>query len=260
MWTENCQMFKLDLETAEAAEIKLPTSSGYQRSKRVPENHLLLLYLLHQNLWLCASQQTVEHSSRDRNTRPPYLSPEKYVCRSWSNRHETTDWFQIGKGVSQSCILSSFLFNLNAEYIMWNARLDEAQTGIKIVCRWHHSNCRKQRGTKKPLEESEWGGWKSWLKTQRSENEDHGIQSHHFMTNRWGNSGNSDRHCFLGLQNRCRDGDFSHDIKRHLVLGRKAMTNLDRILKRRDYFANKGPSSQGYAFSSSHVWMWELDY
>ena len=128
-------MFKLDLETAEAAEIKLPTSSGYQRSKRVPENHLLLLYLLHQNLWLCASQQTVEHSSRDRNTRPPYLSPEKYVCRSWSNRHETTDWFQIGKGVSQSCILSSFLFNLNAEYIMWNARLDEAQTGIKIVWR-----------------------------------------------------------------------------------------------------------------------------
>ena len=54
------------------------------------------------------------------------------------------------------------------------------------------------------------------------------------MTNRWGNSGNSDRHCFLGLQNRCRDGDFSHDIKRHLVLGRKAMTNLDSILKSRD--------------------------
>ena len=133
MWTENCQMFKLDLETAEAAEIKLPTSSGYQRSKRVPENHLLLLYLLHQNLWLCASQQTVEHSSRDRNTRPPYLSPEKYVCRSWSNRHETTDWFQIGKGVSQSCILSSFLFNLYAEYIMQNAGLDEAPAGIKIA-------------------------------------------------------------------------------------------------------------------------------
>ena len=55
------------------------------------------------------------------------------------------------------------------------------------------------------------------------------------------------------------DGDCSHEIKTCLVLGRKAMTNLDRILKRRDYFANKGPSSQGYAFSSGHVWMWELD-
>ena len=57
------------------------------------------------------------------------------------------------------------------------------------------------------------------------------------------------------------DGDCSHKIKRHLLLGRKVMTNLDSILKSRDiYFANKGPSSQGYGFSSSHVWMWELDY
>ena len=50
------------------------------------------------------------------------------------------------------------------------------------------------------------------------------------------------------------DGDCSHEIKRHLILGRKAMTNLDSILKSRD-IANKGPSSQGYGFSSSHVWM-----
>ena len=53
------------------------------------------------------------------------------------------------------------------------------------------------------------------------------------------------------------DGDCSHEIKRHLLLGRKVMTNLDSILKSRDihYFANKGPSSQGYGFSSGHVWM-----
>ena len=51
------------------------------------------------------------------------------------------------------------------------------------------------------------------------------------------------------------DGDCSHEIKRLLLLGRKAMTNLDSILKSRHYFANKGPSSQGYGFSSSHVWM-----
>ena len=51
------------------------------------------------------------------------------------------------------------------------------------------------------------------------------------------------------------DGDCSHEIKRRLLLGKKAMTNLDSILKSRHYFANKGPSSQSYGFSSSHVWM-----
>ena len=51
------------------------------------------------------------------------------------------------------------------------------------------------------------------------------------------------------------DGDCTHGIKRHLLLERNAMTNLDTILKSRDYFANKGPSSQSYGFSSSHVWM-----
>ena len=56
------------------------------------------------------------------------------------------------------------------------------------------------------------------------------------------------------------DGDCSHEIKRHLLLGRKAMTKLDSILKSRHYFANKGLSSQGCGFSSSHIWMWELDY
>ena len=57
----------------------------YHKSKRVPEKHLLLLYWLCQSVWLCGSQQTVENSSRDGNTRPPYLPPEKSVCRSRSN-------------------------------------------------------------------------------------------------------------------------------------------------------------------------------
>ena len=55
------------------------------------------------------------------------------------------------------------------------------------------------------------------------------------------------------------DGDCSHEIKRYLLHGRKVMTNLDNIKKQRHYFANKGPSNQSYSFSSSHVWMWELD-
>ena len=63
---------------------------------------------------------------------------------------------------------------------------------------------------------------------------------------------------FLGPQITA-DGDFSHEIKINLLLGRKATTILDSILKSRHYFANKGPSSQGYGFASGHVWMWELD-
>ena len=66
---------------------------------------------------------------------------------------------------------------------------------------------------------------------------------------------------FLGVSKITADGDCSHEIKRCLLLGRKVMTNLDCVLKKqRHYFVNKGPSSQGYGFSSGHVWMWELDY
>ena len=87
------------------------------------------------SLGLCGSQQTVENSSRDGNTRPPDLSPEKSVYRSGRNRtvHGTPAWFQIRKGVCQSCILSPCLFNLYAEYIMRSAGWDEAQIGIKIT-------------------------------------------------------------------------------------------------------------------------------
>ena len=85
--------------------------------------------------------------------------------------HRTADWFQIGKGLHQGCILSPCLFNLHAEYIMWNAGLDEAQAGIKIAGR-NINNLRYaemtpplwQKGrTKEPLDESERGDWKSWL-------------------------------------------------------------------------------------------------
>ena len=79
------------------------------------------------------------------------------------------------------------------------------------------------------------------------------------MTNRWENTGNSDRLFFLSSKITA-DGDFSHEIKRRLILGRKAMTNLDSILKSRHYLADKGLSIQSYDFSSSPVWMWELDH
>ena len=79
------------------------------------------------------------------------------------------------------------------------------------------------------------------------------------MANRWINNGNSER-LYFGGSKITADGDHSHEIKRHLLLGRKTMTNLDSILKKQKHFANKGLSSQSYGFSSSHVWMWESDY
>ena len=89
------------------------------------------------------------------------------------------------------------------------------------------------RGIKEPLDEGEWREWKSWLKTQCSKNEDHGIQFHHFMANRWEKVKAVADFIFLGSRITV-DVNCSHEIKRFLLLGRKSMTNLDRILKNRD--------------------------
>ena len=157
----------------------------------------------------------MENSSRDGNTKLPHLSPENPVYGSRSNRtgHGTTDWFKIGKGVHQSCILSSCLFNFYVQYIMSNVRLNESQSGFKIAWR-NTSNLKYADDTTlmaeskeeikslltRVKEESE----KAGLKIQHSKNEDHDIQSHHFMANRRGKSGNSDRFYFLVLQNHYR--------------------------------------------------------
>ena len=131
---------------------------------------------------------------------------------TFKTRHGTKDWFQTAEGVRQGCILSLCLFNLYAEYIMWNARLDKSQDGIKIVGT-NINNLRyvdditfmaESEEELKSLLMKVKEEWKSWLKTQHSENEDHGIWSHHFMANRWGNSGNSVRLYFWGLQIHCR--------------------------------------------------------
>ena len=128
-------------------------------------------------------------------------------------RHGTTDWFQIGKGVHQGCVVSPYLLNFYADYIMQNARLDEAQAGI-MIARRNINNLRYADDTTlmaeseeelksllmKVKEESE----KVSLKLNIQKNEDHGIWSHHFMGNRWGNNGNSERLYFGGLQNHCR--------------------------------------------------------
>ena len=148
---------------------------------------------------------------------PDHLTPllrNLYACQETTVkiRHGATDWFKIEKGVCQVYIMSPCLFNLYANYIMQNAGLEELQAGIKIA-RKNIKSLRYADGatliaertaTKEPLDEGERGELKSWLTTQPSKHEDHGIWSHHFMTNRRGESVNSDKFYFLGLQNHCR--------------------------------------------------------
>ena len=128
-------------------------------------------------------------------------------------KYGTMDWFKIGKGVCQGCILSPYLFNLYAQYIRQNAGLAKEQAGIKITGR-NINNLRyanditliaeNEEELKRLLMEVKQESEKAGLKLSIQKNEDHGIWSHHFMENRWENNGNRDRLYFLGLQNHCR--------------------------------------------------------
>ena len=131
-------MFKLDLEKAEEPEIKLPTFVGSSKKQEFQKNIYFCVidyakafdYVDHNKLWKILKEMGIP----DQLTcflRNLYASQNATV----RTVDGTIDWFQIGKGVRQGCILSPCLFNLYSEYIMRNARLDEAQSGIKIAGR-----------------------------------------------------------------------------------------------------------------------------
>ena len=156
--------------------------------------------------------------------------------------HGTTDWFQIGKGVRQGCILSSCIFNLYTEYIMRNTGLDEAQAEIKIAGR-NINNLRYADDTTLMADSEE--ELKSLLMKVKEESEKVGlklnIQKTKIMASSpitsWEIDGETVERVsdfiFLGSKITA-DGDCSHEFQRCLLLGRKAMTNLDSILKSRD--------------------------
>jgi len=179
----------------------------------------------------------VENSLRDGNTRPRYAAQEATV----RTRQGTTDWFQIGKGLCQGYILSPWLFNLYAEYIMRNAGLDEAQVGIKIAGR-KTNNLRYADDTTLMARSEE---LKSLLMKVKEKSEKVGlklnIQKTKLMASSSITSWQIDGEVvetvtdfILGGSKITADGDCGHESKRHLLLGRKAMTNLDSILKSRD--------------------------
>ena len=161
--------------------------------------------------------------------------------------HGTTDWFQIKKGVRQGCILTPCLFNLYAEYIMRNARLEEAQAGIKIARR-NINNLRYEDDTTLKADKEE--ELKSLLRKVKEESEKVGLKLNIQKTKIMasgpiisrqidGEIMETVRDFVFGGSKITADGDCSHEIKRHLLLGGKAMTNLEGILKSRDITLQK---------------------
>ena len=192
--------------------------------------------------------------------RNPYAGQEATVRTG----HGTTDWFQIGKGVRQGCILSHWLFNFYAEYIMRNAGLEEAQARTKITRRNINNLIYTDDTTLMAESEEE---LQSLLMKVEEESEKVGlklnIQKIKIMASGLITSWEIDEETVEAVSDFIfwgskitAESDCSHEIKRRLFLGRKAYDQpRQHIKKQRHYFANTGPSSQSYGFSSGHVWM-----
>ena len=174
--------------------------------------------------------------------------------------HGTTDWFQIRKGECQGCISSSFLFNLYAEYIIRNAGLKETQAGIKIGGR-NSNNLRYADDTTLMAESEE---LKSLLMKVKEEREKVGlklnIQKTKIMASSPVTSCQIDGETveivadfIFGGSKITADGDCSHEIKKHLLLGKKVITNLDSILKSRDIILPTKVCLVKAMVSSGHV-------
>ena len=179
-----------------------------------------LLHWLHESLWLCGSQQTGKFLEMGMPGHFTCLLRNCMQIKKQQLEPNKEQWTgsKLGKESVKAVYCHPAYLTSIAEYIMWNARLDESQPGIKTTGR-NVNNIRNADDTTlmaeseeelkslliRVKEESE----RSWLKTQYSKNEDHGIQFHHFMAKKEGKSRRNDRFYFLGLQNHC-----SQEIKR----------------------------------------------
>ena len=132
-------MFKQDLEKAEEPKIKLPMSAGSSKKQKSSRKSGYFCFIDYTKAFDCVDHNKLWKMLQEMGI-PDHLTcllKNLYARQEATVKtgHETTDWFQIRKGVLRGFILSPCLFNLNAEYIMRNARLDEGQTGIKIAGR-----------------------------------------------------------------------------------------------------------------------------
>ena len=237
-------IFSTVLEKAEEPEFKLRTSAGSWKKQEISRKTSIFALLTVPNpstVWI-----TINCGKfwKRWNTRTPDLPLEKPICRSGSNSWNWT-WnnrlFQIGKGVCQVCILSPCLFNLYVEYIMRTLGVDEAQAGMKIAGR-NINNLRYADDATLMAESEE---LKSLLVKVKGESEKVGLKLNFQKTKiilsgpilSWQIDGETEETVrdFNLLGSRITaDGDCSHEMKRHLLLGRKIMTNLDSLLKSRD--------------------------
>ena len=248
----------------------------HRKSKIIPEKHLFLIHGLRYSLWRWITKKKTGKFKKKKMRIPDHLT---YILRNLNagqdttvrTERRTTDWFKIGKRVHQYCILSlcylTFMQSTTCKMLGWiNHKLESrlpgeisANSDMQMMA-YLPSNSRKQRGTKEPLDEDERGEWKSWLKTWRSKNEDHDIQSHLFMAHRRRINGSSDRFYFLEPPNHC--SWWLQPWNKKTVAAWKESYDEPRqdVKKQRYNCADKGPYSQSYGFSSSHVQIWELDH
>ena len=133
----NFQIYKLVLEKAEEPEIKLSTSAGSSKKQESSRKNIYFCFIDYAKAFDCVDHNKLWKILKEMGIpdHVPGLLRNLYAGQEATVRtgHGTTNWFQIGKGVHQGCILSPCLFNLYAEYIMRNAELDEAQAGIQIA-------------------------------------------------------------------------------------------------------------------------------
>ena len=170
-------MFKLDFEKAEEPEIKLPTFGGSSKKQESSRKNIYFCFVDYTKAVDCVDHNKLWKILKDTGI-PVHLTcllRNLYVDQEATVRtgHGITDWFQIGKGVRQGCILSPCLFNFYAEYIMRNAELDEAQAGIKIAGR-NINNLRYADDTMLMAESEE--ELKSFLMKVKEESENAGLK------------------------------------------------------------------------------------
>ena len=239
-WTSRCS---LDLEKAEEPQIKLPTS--VVKKAREFQKNIYFCFIDYVKAYNCMNHNKLWKILKAMGIpdHPTCLLRNMYAGQEAIVRsgHGTTNWFQIGTGVRQGCIFSPCLFNLYAEYITRNAGLDEAQEGIKIAGR-NIDNLRYADDTTLTAESEE---LKTLLMKVKEESEKVGlklnIQKTKIMASSpitsWqivGETMETVRE-FLFLDSKIiANGDCIHEIKRCLLHGRIAVTNLDSILKSRD--------------------------
>ena len=184
----NFQIFKLDLENADESEIKLPTFIGSSKNKssRKTPTSALLTTLKSLTVWITTSTGKFFKQWEYQTIWP---APEKSVCRSRKQQLEANMEQQMGSKSVKEYVKSvychpaclTYMQSTSCEMPGWMKHKLESrlpgEISITSICRWYHLYGRKWRRTKEFLDENERGEWQSWLKTQHSENKDHGIQS-----------------------------------------------------------------------------------